>query len=40
MQGNPDSDRGMRAAMRRAIFDTDLSDGEDFPHGADDPLTP
>jgi glycerol-3-phosphate acyltransferase PlsY len=40
MQGNPDSERGMRAAMRRAIFDTDLADGDDFPQSADDPLTP
>jgi glycerol-3-phosphate acyltransferase PlsY len=40
MQGNPDSERGMRPAMRRAIFDTDLTDGDDFPHSADDALTP
>ena len=39
MQGNPDSPRGVRPAMRRAIFDTDPG-GEDFPHGADDLLTP
>jgi hypothetical protein len=29
----------MRPAMRRAIFDTD-SAGDDYPHSADDPLTP
>jgi glycerol-3-phosphate acyltransferase PlsY len=40
MQGNPDSERGVRPAMRRAIFDTDLADGDDFPQSADDPLTP
>ncbi len=39
MQGNPDSVRGMRPAMRRAIFDTDAG-GEDFPQTADGPLTP
>jgi hypothetical protein len=26
--------------MRRAIFDTDLADGDDFPQSADDPLIP
>lgn len=39
MQGNPDSPLGVRPAMRRAIFDTDPG-GEDFPHSADDLLTP
>lgn len=39
MQGNPDSPRGVRPAMRRAVFDTDPG-GEDFPRTADDPLTP
>jgi glycerol-3-phosphate acyltransferase PlsY len=39
MQGNPESERGVRAAMRRAIFDTD-PDGDEFPHTADGPLTP
>jgi glycerol-3-phosphate acyltransferase PlsY len=39
MQGNPDRPRGTRPAMRRAIFDTDPG-GEDFPHTADDLLTP
>jgi len=39
MQGNPDSDPGVRPAMRRAIFDTDPG-GEDFPRAADDLLTP
>lgn len=39
MQGNPDSRRGIRPAMRRAIFDTDAG-GEDIPQGADDLLTP
>jgi glycerol-3-phosphate acyltransferase PlsY len=39
MQGNPESPRGMRPAMRRAIFDTDASD-HDLPHTADGPLTP
>jgi len=39
MQGNPDSAHGMRPAMRRAIFDTDPGGGE-FPHSADDLLTP
>lgn len=39
MQGNPDSPRGVRPAMRRAIFDTDPG-GEEFPHTADDLLTP
>jgi glycerol-3-phosphate acyltransferase PlsY len=39
MQGNPDSPRGMRQAMRRAIFDTDPGGG-DFPQSADDLLTP
>ena len=39
MQGNPDSVRGMRPAMRRAIFDTDAGGG-DFPQSADDLLTP
>ncbi len=39
MQGNPESPRGMRPAMRRAIFDTDPG-GESFPQSADDLLTP
>jgi hypothetical protein len=39
MQGNPDSDSGVRSAMRRAIFDTDPG-GEGFPQTADDLLTP
>ena len=39
MQGNPDSPRGVRPAMRRAVFDTDPG-GEDYPRTADDPLTP
>jgi glycerol-3-phosphate acyltransferase PlsY len=39
MQGNPESPRGVRPAMRRAVFDTDPG-GEDFPRTADDPLTP
>jgi acyl phosphate:glycerol-3-phosphate acyltransferase len=39
MQGNPDSQRGVRPAMRRAIFDTD-PDGDAFPQSADDLLTP
>jgi hypothetical protein len=39
MQGNPESRRGVRPAMRRAIFDTDPG-GEEFPHTADDLLTP
>ena len=39
VQGNPESSRGLRPAMRRAIFDTDPG-GEDFPHTADDLLTP
>jgi len=39
MQGNPDSEPGVRPAMRRAIFDTDLG-GTDFPQTVDDPLTP
>ncbi|MGH8914047.1 MAG: glycerol-3-phosphate acyltransferase [Acidimicrobiia bacterium] len=39
MQGNPDSAPGVRPAMRRAIFDTDPG-GEEFPHTADDLLTP
>ncbi|HSJ83501.1 MAG TPA: glycerol-3-phosphate acyltransferase [Acidimicrobiia bacterium] len=39
MQGNPDSPRGVRPAMRRAIFDTDPGD-EGYPQGADDLLTP
>jgi glycerol-3-phosphate acyltransferase PlsY len=39
MQGNPDSERGVRPAMRRAIFDTDAG-GEEFPHTVDGPLTP
>lgn len=39
MQGNPESAPGVRAAMRRAIFDTDPG-GEEFPHTADDLLTP
>lgn len=39
VQGNPESSRGLRPAMRRAIFDTDPG-GEEFPHTADDLLTP
>jgi len=39
MQGNPNSPRGVRHAMRRAIFDTDPG-GEDLPHTVDDLLTP
>jgi hypothetical protein len=39
MQGNPDSEPGVRPAMRRAIFDTDVG-GADFPQTVDDPLTP
>jgi glycerol-3-phosphate acyltransferase PlsY len=39
MQGNHASPRGVRPAMRRAVFDTDPG-GEDFPRTADDPLTP
>jgi glycerol-3-phosphate acyltransferase PlsY len=39
MQGNPDSPRGLRPAMRRVIFDTD-PDRDDYPRTADDLLTP
>jgi glycerol-3-phosphate acyltransferase PlsY len=39
IQGNPQSPRGVRPAMRRAIFDTDPG-GEEFPSTADGPLTP
>ena len=39
IQGNPHSQRGMRPALRRAVFDTDPG-GQDFPHTADGPLTP
>jgi glycerol-3-phosphate acyltransferase PlsY len=39
MLGNPERRRGVRPAMRRAIFDTDPG-GEEFPHTADDLLTP
>jgi glycerol-3-phosphate acyltransferase PlsY len=38
MQGNPDSERGMRPAMRRVIFDTD-TEADDFQPGSDDALT-
>jgi acyl phosphate:glycerol-3-phosphate acyltransferase len=40
MQGNPDSAPGARLAMRRAIFDTDPGGEDDYPHTADDLLTP
>jgi acyl phosphate:glycerol-3-phosphate acyltransferase len=40
MQGNPESERGLRPAMRRIIFDTDPEVDGDFQHGTDDLLTP
>ena len=39
IQGNPDSERGVRPSLRRAIFDSDPGD-HDFPHTVDEPLTP
>lgn len=39
IQGNPDSERGMRPSLRRAVFDSDVGD-EDFPTAVDEPLTP
>gem|GEM_PF-536600 len=39
MQGNADSPRGLRPALRRAIFDTDPG-GDEFPQTVDGPLTP
>ncbi len=39
IQGNPDSERGVRPSLRRAVFDSDPGD-HDFPHTVDEPLTP
>ena len=39
IQGNPDSERGVRPSLRRAIFDSDPGD-HDFPQTVDEPLTP
>ena len=39
VQGNPDSVRGFRPSLRRAIFDSDIGQ-HDFPQAADEPLTP
>ena len=39
VQGNPDSERGLRPSLRRAVFDADPAE-HDFPQTADEPLTP
>jgi len=39
IQGNPDSERGVRPSLRRAVFDSDPGD-HDLPHTVDEPLTP
>jgi glycerol-3-phosphate acyltransferase PlsY len=39
VQGNPDSERGLRPSLHRAVFDSDPVD-QDFPQAADEPLTP
>jgi glycerol-3-phosphate acyltransferase PlsY len=39
IQGNPESERGVRPSLRRAVFDSDPGD-HDFPHTVDEPLTP
>lgn len=39
-QGNPDSTPGLRPAMRRALFDTDEHEDDDYSPTVDHPLTP